>query len=141
MRKFLLVGLAVAGLAAGCGDDEPAPDRVTSTTLTLPDPTPASTEPPVTVDQSAGGGSVELKVGQQLRVRLPRDPASNREWEPVNLDDGILVVGKPEADDATTVWPLRAVAPGTTTVEFAYGRSVEPPVEPQSTFLLEVRVS
>ncbi|MFC9963864.1 protease inhibitor I42 family protein [Nocardia ignorata] len=141
MRKFLLVPLAVAGLLTGCGDDEPITDSIGSTTLTLPSTAPAVAKPAVTVDQSAAGRTVTLDVGQELRVRLPQAADSDQEWEPVNFDEGILVAEEPVAEGRTTVWPLRAVAEGTTTVEFTYGQLEEPPVRPESTFLVTVEVS
>ncbi|KAF0846570.1 protease inhibitor I42 family protein [Nocardia caishijiensis] len=141
MRKSLLVPFVVAALLTGCGDDEPIPDSVGETTLTLPSTAPAAAKPAVTVDQSAAGRTIALDVGQELRVRLPQAVDSDQEWEPVNLDEGILVAEKPVADGGSTVWPLRAVSTGTTTVEFTYGELQEPPARPEGTFLVTVEVS
>ncbi|GGN78023.1 hypothetical protein [Nocardia rhizosphaerihabitans] len=140
LRKSALVLIAVAGLLAGCGDDEPS-DDVSPTTIALPTATPEAATTPVTVDQSANGGSVRLTVGQRLLVRLPQDPDAPDQWGPVNVETGILLAEDPESDGDTTVWPFRAIAPGATTVEFVHGPAAQPSIEPETTFLVQVQVS
>ncbi|MFF2086091.1 protease inhibitor I42 family protein [Nocardia sp. NPDC058176] len=145
MRRSLLVLVTVTaagGLLAGCGDDDTASTDVTLSSIPVPDTTPESAVGPITVDQSANGSTVELILGQRLVVRLPQDPASTEQWGIVDDAQGVLVPdGGPESDGGTTVWPFRAIEQGVATLEFVYAPAGEPPVEPDPTFVVDIRVS
>lgn len=140
MRRSLLVLVAVAGLGgltAGCGDDEPEPYDVTLQPTSIPSAPIAA----LTIERSANGTTVQASVGQQLLVRLAKDPGSSDEWTIVNDDGGILIAdGGPISEGNTTVWPFRATERGDTALQFAYGPANEPPTDPEPTFLVNVRV-
>ena len=72
MPRALLAVLAVAGLLAGCGDDEPAPvseatpaptaaatDTPTPTATATATPSPTATEQPSPEEQEGGAGDEE----------------------------------------------------------------------------------
>ncbi|MGY0500923.1 hypothetical protein ACWZHB_20750 [Nocardia sp. FBN12] len=141
MRRSLLVLVAVAGLSglvAGCGDDETEPYDVTL----QPTSVPQSTAAPLTVEQSANGSTVVGTVGQRVLVRLAQDPASTDQWSMVNAEEGVLIAdGGPLSEGNSTVWQFRAAETGDTSLEFTYGPSSEPPIDPEPTFMVNVRVN
>ncbi|MDO3645797.1 protease inhibitor I42 family protein [Nocardia mangyaensis] len=143
MRRSSLVLVAVAavgGLLTGCGADDDSAD--TDVVITTSVTTPQSAAGPMTIDQSANGSTVELIVGQRLVVRLPQDPAATEQWGMVNEAEGVLIAdGGPESEGNTTEWPFRAIEQGVATLEFVYAPAGEPPVEPDPTFVVDVRVS
>lgn len=145
MRRslFVLVTAAAAGaLVVGCADDDTAPTDVTLSSVPIPDTTPESAVGPITVDQSANGSTVELILGQRLVVRLPQDPEATEQWGIVDDAQGVLVAdGGPESEGGTTVWPFRAIEQGVATLEFVYAPASEPPIEPDPTFVIDVRVT
>ncbi|APE36323.1 hypothetical protein BOX37_23005 [Nocardia mangyaensis] len=144
MRRSSLVLVAVAAvgaLLAGCGADDDSADTDVVITTTR-GTTPQSAAGPMTIDQSANGSTVELIVGQRLVVRLPQDPAATEQWGMVNEAEGVLIAdGGPESEGETTVWPFRAIEQGVATLEFVYAPASAPPVEPDPTFVVDVRVS
>ncbi|WP_446221349.1 hypothetical protein ACTWPB_15345 [Nocardia sp. IBHARD005] len=141
MRRSLLVLVAVAslgGLTAGCGDDKAQPYNVTLQPTAVPQ-TPVA---PLTIEQSANGTTVEATLGQRVLVRLWQDPASTGQWAKINDDEGILIAdGGPTSAGNTSVWPFRAVGRGDTSLEFVYGPSSEPSIEPEPTFIVRIRVN
>ncbi|MGW6421201.1 hypothetical protein ACWF82_00850 [Nocardia sp. NPDC055053] len=134
--RGLLVLATVAGLLAGCGDDD-----VTSTTIELPTTAPAAAVSPVEVDQTFSGGTVGVELGQLLLVRLPQNPDDTEQWMPVNIEEGVLSAEPPQSDGASTLWPFRAVGPGMATIQFVYGPASQPPLEPGPQFILFVQVA
>ncbi len=137
MRRSLLVLVAVAGLT-GCGDDKAEPYDVTL----QPTAVPQAAVAPLTVDQTANGSTVVATIGQRVLVRLPQDPASLDQWGMVNAEPGILIAdGGPTSEGNSTVWHFRAVDSGDTALQFTYGPSSEPSIDPEPTFMVNVRVN
>ncbi|MFD3743077.1 hypothetical protein [Nocardia sp. NPDC058633] len=141
MRRSLLVLVALAGLGgltAGCGDDKAEPYDVTL----QPTAVPTATVAPLTIEQAANGTTVEATVGQRVLVRLTQNPASTGEWTMINDDEGILIAdGGPTSEGNATVWAFRATDRGETSLEFVHGPSSEPPIDPEPTFMVNVRVN
>ncbi|MFD3506637.1 hypothetical protein [Nocardia sp. NPDC058666] len=137
MRRTLLVVAALTALV-GCGDDKAQPYDVTQPATVAPQAGLA----PLTIEQSANGTTVEATAGQRVLVRLPQDPASIQQWEQINDEPGAVVAdGGPTSEGGTVVWPFRTVERGVTMLEFTYGPGGQLSVDPDPTFVVEVRVS
>ncbi|MFE6920853.1 hypothetical protein ACFVAV_07375 [Nocardia sp. NPDC057663] len=137
--RGLLVLATVAGLLAGCGDDSSG--DITSTTIELPTTAPAAAVSPVEVDQTFNGSTVGVELGQILLVRLPQNPDDTEQWKPVNIEEGVLSPEPPQSEGDSTVWPFRGIGPGMATIQFVFGPSSQPPIEPGPQFILFVQVA
>jgi inhibitor of cysteine peptidase len=105
----------------------------------------------VVVDESQNGGSVTLKTGQILEVRLSSDPETGKRWEVISVDPAVLEqAGDPRFEEGTDqnpapagmrgwgVFQFKAVAPGQTVLEMVY--QVPDSGAPERNFVLQVTV-
>ena len=131
----LVAALALAGLCACSTADKVAP---VAPQAVLEQPGKRS----VSVSDVQSGASIVLEPAQELAVVLRVDSASPRDWSLVDLKPGVLTVlgSKFErtprnaiSDEfgATSVWRLKAEAPGTAVLRFELRRprSLEPAVQ------------
>lgn len=72
----LLLGLVVAGLAAGCA---------------VPGTPPA----PLVLEKKNSDGVYNVEIGRIVEIRLPSHPASGLRWDIDRLDGGVLTIDGP----------------------------------------------
>lgn len=130
MRRFALVAILVLTLAlAGCNH--------TTSNLHL--------------TEADNGKTVQMKVGQDLRVALASNPSTGYGWEIVEVDAQVLVQqGEPTFRDGnaegmvgasgTETFQFKAQRTGTTTLELVYQQSFNPGQDTR-TFQVTVHVS
>ena len=80
-RGMMIVGcLFLLGLLTGCASSEPAPE-----------PAPAK---PQALNESANGKTIELRVGEVVRVRLHSNPTTGFGWEFRAPENGVIALDK-----------------------------------------------
>lgn len=102
------------------------------------------------VEQSQSGSSIELRVGQELQVKLRYTAGTGYVWEASDNDGQVLQqVGTPRnvPDDpgviggtGTQVDTFRAAGTGTVELKMVYRRPWETDVAPAKTFQVSVSV-
>ena len=116
-------------------------------------PSQATASVVVSDDQAQAGHSVDLRVGQELVVRLAGNPSSGFRWRlidvletaplqtagPPVLETGATSTAMPGAS-GTEVWRFRAGQPGPQTLRFEYRRVWEIHVEALRSLDLDVVV-
>jgi inhibitor of cysteine peptidase len=124
MRRMIMLAVAVAMLAAGCGDDT------------------------VEVGDDADTGTVEVVAGERLKVRLRESPTTGYEWEvaeygPLVLEDRTYKVDDPDLDGSPGVVTFTFIAPqpGTGSLVMIHHRPWEEDEEPIDTYTLTVTVT
>jgi hypothetical protein len=120
---------AACGLVAACATGDKLPKPQAAPAL-IQNPG----KPRLSIEESDNGASIVLERTQALIVRLPRRVADSAEWTPVDLRPDVLAVVsgpgfEPTPGDAVSgepsglsVWTLRAVGPGSVTLDFALRR-------------------
>ena len=77
------------------------------------------------------GGRVELRVGDELELRLAENPTTGHRWRLVELEPAVLEVTRDEfrppdpsraGAGGERVWALAARGPGESTLRLAYAR-------------------
>ncbi len=95
--------------------------------------------------------SITLSLGQTLTISLPGNPGTGFQWEITRMPPFLAQEGTPEfrPDDSSgqrvgagglTVWHMKANAPGSGALDFAYRRAWEKEVPPAKTIHYEIRV-
>lgn len=104
-----------------------------------------------TVTQDQDGGSVELKTGAMLEVRLASNITTGFSWQLLDLQSGVLVQqgaavyeeNKPGSSlgaGGVDIFRFKAAQPGEIVLKLVYRRLWETDVEPEDTFELLVVV-
>lgn len=101
----------------------------------------------VNVGAAQSGGSIDLRVGDTLVVRLDSSPSTGFDWAVVGSTAPVLDLGERTYTTGgtalgaagTATYRFRAVAEGSTHLVIHYARSWES-VPPERTFELTVRV-
>ena len=105
----------------------------------------------ISVTQEQNGGSVELKTGGILEVRLESNPSTGYSWQVVGLQGNVLeqqgeaeykaesALPKP-GSGGVEIFRFKALQPGELALRLAYSRPWEKDVEPIETFELLVVV-
>ena len=99
------------------------------------------------------GGATVLRPGQTLSIALPSNGSTGYAWRVGAFDEAVLKRATPFGEEVTnarpagmvgvpgeTQWRFDAGSPGTTTLEFAYGRPWETGVAPAETARFTVTV-
>lgn len=118
---------ACLALLAACGAPEKA--RPVAVQAVVQRPGQAS----ITVSERQSGAAIVLERTQALRVRLPTDVTSGRDWALIDLQPGVLApqgskvengMRGPVADEyvGAVVWRFVPQAPGTVTLTFELRR-------------------
>ena len=104
----------------------------------------------VNADKSYSGRSLDLRVGDGVKVTLAENPTTGYKWELLARPEPICVIVSDAYVANTAVgtvgaggvhnWDFRAVDKGTTTVSLAYRRPWEKDVAPVQTFTLTLVV-
>ncbi len=146
--SLLMAGSLAAGSLVGCGllgadrpDRSDRSDRSTGATATAPAasaPVAPAALPPVSaagdtviVDDARTGSPVELRLDQQLVVRLHYEINSTAQWELTDFTPGPLAPPGPSRFDTHNgeaavvlggdqVWRFKPTATGQATLNFAY---------------------
>lgn len=102
-----------------------------------------------TISEQQAGETVEMQVGDTLRVRLPGNITTGFNWYPASQDPELLEqVGEPLVTPAsgmpgapgTIVLEFRAIAAGETVLRLEYQRGWEADIAPESSFEVTVVV-
>jgi inhibitor of cysteine peptidase len=125
----LVVVMLLGARGAGCG-------RRTSLTINA--------------EQSYSGRTIDLKVGDGVKVTLTENPSTGYKWEFLAKPEPICVIVTDAYVANTAIgtvgsggvhhWDFRAVDKGTTTVNLVYRRPWEKDATPARTFLLTLVV-
>lgn len=119
MKRGVMCGcLFLLGLLAGCAAPEPAPAK------------------PQALNESANGKTIELRVGEVVRVRLHSNPTTGFSWEFRAPENGVIALDKnafipPENKNDMCGVPgvhelvIRAVKPGRAELQGVYRRPWE----------------
>ena len=104
----------------------------------------------VNADKSYSGRTLDLRVGDGVKVTLAENPTTGYKWELLARPEPICVIVSDAYVANTAVgtvgaggvhnWDFRAVDKGTTTVSLAYRRPWEKDVAPVQTFTLTLVV-
>jgi predicted secreted protein len=105
----------------------------------------------VIVEESQNNGSVSIKAGQVLEVRLSSNPETGNRWGVTSVDTAVLEqAGDPRFEEATEgnpapagmkgwgVFQFKAVAPGQTILQMVY--QIPDSGSPEKSFTLQVIV-
>ena len=98
------------------------------------------------LSENDSGKTVEIRVGDELEVVLPRQPTTGYVWEVSSLDSDVLRLGKADffADDnaigsgGMEIIKFHAIAAGTGVVRLIYHRPFEPNMSPINSFKVTV---
>lgn len=119
MKHMMIVGcLFLLGLLAGCASPDPAAVK------------------PQALDESANGKTLELRVGEVVRIRLHSNPTTGFSWEFRAPENGVVALDKnafipPENKNNMCGVPgahelvIRAVKPGSAELQGVYRRPWE----------------
>ena len=104
----------------------------------------------IDADKSYSGRTLDLRVGDGVKVTLAENPTTGYKWELLARPEPICVIVSDAYVANTAVgtvgaggvhnWDFRAVDKGTTTVSLAYRRPWEKDVAPVQTFVLTLVV-
>jgi inhibitor of cysteine peptidase len=104
----------------------------------------------IDADKSYSGRSLDLRVGDGVKVTLAENPTTGYKWELLARPEPVCVIVSDAYVANTAVgtvgaggvhnWDFRAVDKGTTTVSLAYRRPWEKDVAPVQTFTLTLVV-
>jgi inhibitor of cysteine peptidase len=103
----------------------------------------------INADKSYDGRSIELRVGDGVKLSLAENPTTGYRWEFVAKPEPFCVVvsnayvadaGGAIGSGGAHEWGFRAVSAGTGTVSLAYRRPWEKDVAPAQTFKLTLVV-
>jgi inhibitor of cysteine peptidase len=102
----------------------------------------------INADKNYDGRTLELRVGDGVKLSLAENPTTGYRWELVAKPEPNCVVvndsyvAKTDAigSGGTRSWEFRAVSPGTGTVSLAYRRPWEKDVAPAQTFKMTLVV-
>lgn len=101
------------------------------------------------IDEQSDGQTVELRVGQQLEVRLAENRTTGFRWQLLNDGKPVCALvsssfespaGVPGAG-GTAHWLFQAAEAGAGTIELAYRRPWEAQATPAQTFRVRISVS
>jgi predicted secreted protein len=97
---------------------------------------------PVRLTADNSGANVRLVHGQQMIVRLPRDPAmGDHEWalrEPISAP--VKAEGAPVYGKSDETWTFTPVRPGKETLRLEYRRASQPDAQPAKVVSYNVAV-
>jgi len=130
MKRWILAGLAGAGLALAFGCDDSSADSAA-----------------IVVDSSQNGGAIALATGATFAVELAGNPTTGYEWTVAQVDAASLRLAEATyaADSSaagaggTYVFRFETLRPGTSTLGLVYRRAWETTAADQ-TFVLTVNV-
>jgi inhibitor of cysteine peptidase len=104
----------------------------------------------INADQSFSGRTINLRIGEGVKVTLAENPTTGYKWEFLSRPEPICVIVTDEYVANTAIgtvgaggvhnWDFRAVDKGTTTVSLAYRRPWEKDVAPAQMFNLTLVV-
>ncbi len=104
----------------------------------------------ISADKSYSGRTLDLRVGDGVKVTLAENPTTGYKWEFLSKPEPICVIVTDAYVANTAIgtvgsggvhnWDFRAVDKGTTTVSLAYRRPWEKDVAPVQTFTLTLVV-
>jgi inhibitor of cysteine peptidase len=103
----------------------------------------------ITADKSYDGRTIELHVGDGVKLSLAENPTTGYRWEFVEKPEPYCVVasdaylanaGGAIGSGGAHEWAFRAVSQGTGTVNLAYRRPWEKDIAPAQTFTLTLVV-
>src|SRR5579862_8254202 len=104
----------------------------------------------INADQSYSGRTIDLRVGDGVKVTLAENPSTGYKWEFLGRPEPLCVIVHDAYVANTAIgtvgsggvhnWEFRAVDKGTTTVNLVYRRPWEKDVAPAQTFVLTVVV-
>ena len=103
----------------------------------------------VHLTEADNGRSIELNVGDQLKITLPANPTTGFQWEVSGVDSAILQsIGEPSFEPSSNAvgsggqvtFRLEAVAVGRTVLKLIHHRPFEENVPPAQTFEVTVTV-
>lgn len=101
------------------------------------------------VSYNESGSTIDLVIGQTLKVELPANASSGNTWRKIAYNDSILVrKGKPNyvlADDrigsaGVYYYRFKAIAPGTSKLLMEYGSKYDDDKKPVKVFEINVVV-
>ena len=130
MKRWILAGLAGAGLALAFGCDDSSADSAA-----------------IVVDSSQNGGAIALATGATFAVELAGNPTTGYEWTVSQADPAFLrLVESTYAPDSSAIgsgglytFRFETLQPGTTPLTLLYRRSWETTPSDQ-TFSLTLRI-
>jgi inhibitor of cysteine peptidase len=103
----------------------------------------------INADKSYDGRSIELRVGDGVKLSLDENPTTGYRWEFVTKPEPVCVMvsdlyianqGGAVGSGGVHDWAFRAVSVGTGTVNLAYRRPWEKDTPPGQTFKLTIVV-
>jgi inhibitor of cysteine peptidase len=104
----------------------------------------------INADKSYSGRTIDLSIGDGVKVSLAENPSTGYKWEFVSRPEPICVIATNAYVANTAIgtvgaggmhdWDFRAVDKGTTTVSLAYRRPWEKDVQPVQMFTLTLVV-
>jgi len=101
------------------------------------------------VSYSDSGNTIDLAVGQILKVELPANASSGNTWRKIAYEDSVLIrKGKPNymlADDrigsaGVYYYRFKAIGPGTSKLLMEYGSKYDDDKKPSKVFEITVNV-
>ena len=104
----------------------------------------------INADQSYNGRTIDLRVGDGVKVALAENPSTGYKWEFLSRPEPVCVIVNDAYVANTAIgtvgsggvhhWEFRAVGEGTSTVSLAYRRPWEKDAAPAQTFTLTLAV-
>ncbi len=94
------------------------------------------------------GGSVEIRVGEELTIRLPENATTGYRWAPDRTDEALLELGPSEPDypdsapgrGGEVVFRLRAKRAGATEIALKYWRDWEGDASIERRFRIRIEI-